>query len=281
MLPTFLSQFLIFALIAVGSLEIPLQRDGFVALPNRPTAADIECANYTAVEWVVTRSDGNLHITVSPRSQPDDPLPFTYKRTEGRLGFRHVLPVENGWLVGFDAGEFGGGLWWFSRSGRQATRIRPSSVAHAGDPFHAENVRGFGRIKGKVLAFMGLDHLGGRSGRIFEVFPSGRVWILRPFALLDASPAGWVTEGNRLFVITSSGLWEFRNGMYARQLKRLDLGMLYPSSLAKGPDGALYAGLRRYVLRLRQEADGWKDTWFVKTDCVRARVTNYTCECLP
>ena len=40
-----------------------------------------------------------------------------------RFGDRHVLGVADGWLVGFNAGEFGGGLWWFSFDGKRSKRI--------------------------------------------------------------------------------------------------------------------------------------------------------------
>lgn len=29
-----------------------------------------------------------------------------------------VLETSDGWLVGFDAGEFGGGLWWYRQDGK-------------------------------------------------------------------------------------------------------------------------------------------------------------------
>ena len=36
-----------------------------------------------------------------------------------------MVSVPSGWLVGFDAGEFGGGLWWFSRDGREVAALFP------------------------------------------------------------------------------------------------------------------------------------------------------------
>jgi hypothetical protein len=36
---------------------------------------------------------------------------------------RTVVPVSDGWIVGLDAGEFGGGLWWFSKHSDDSREI--------------------------------------------------------------------------------------------------------------------------------------------------------------
>ena len=60
------------------------------------------------------------------------------------------------------------------------------------DPFHAENVHGLPEVAGQRLILMGLDHLGGRSGRIFRAVPGAAGWTLFPVAVLDAEPRLWL-----------------------------------------------------------------------------------------
>ena len=56
---------------------------------------------------------------------------------------------------GLDIGEFGGGLWRFD--GASKTKISD------------ENVRGFARTQFGTLAFVGLDHMGFRSGKVLII----------------------------------------------------------------------------------------------------------------
>jgi hypothetical protein len=193
-----------------------------------------------------------------------------------------VAKVDDGWLVGFDAGEFGGGLWWFSPDGGRFARVRaPENAARADDIYKAENVRGLVQVGSDQLVLMGLDHMGGRSGRVFRASKRDGAWKLDPRAVLDGSADAWAVLGDRLLVLTDSGLWEVIAGTPARQVHRADTGGLYPTSMVRAGDGAFYVGMRRYILRLEAAAGAWRETWLVASNCVRARVTNFTCECVP
>jgi hypothetical protein len=252
---------------------------GFVALRRPPTHDDLDCANYSRVEWFVSSAGNDLRVSAPARADVVDPLPFTYDRHPDRAGDRHALRMNDGWFAGFDAGEFGGGLWWFSSATKQPLRVRPPA---ADDVHHvAENVHGFAQHPDGPLVFMGLDHLTGRSGHVFALRQIGGAWQLQLFAALDASPAAWVMSGDRAWVLTESGLWEAAAGNRTRKLHALDVGSLYPSSMVLASDGALYVGMRRYVLRLQLVGARWAETWFVTSNCVRTRLNEYDCQCVP
>jgi hypothetical protein len=136
-------------------------------------------------------------------------------------------------------------------------------------------------MRGELLVLMGLDHLSGQSGRIFRTVRQGDRWALAPLAILDARPSVWTLDGSRLLVLTGSGLWEVTMDTGAKQVHQSEIGLLYPNSLVRGPDGAFYAGMRRYVLRLESAGDRWTETWLVSKDCVRARIADLECQCLP
>lgn len=256
---------------------------GFASLSRRPSKTDFDCANYSKTEWVVLYSGGRLRASARTDTTSVDPLPFSYERDPDRSGDRHVVQVSDGWLAGFDGGEFGGGLWWFGNAAKRPIRLRPPANApvNSGDPFSAENVRGFARLADSLLVFMGLDHLTGRSGRVFAVRQAGGAWVLEPFVVLDASPAAWVIDGERVLVLTESGLWEALPGNRTKKLHDLDVGLQYPNSMAHGPDGTLYVGMRRYVLRLQPLGARWAETWFVQSNCARASIRDYDCQCIP
>jgi hypothetical protein len=163
------------AALFVQFAETPLEgllAAGWTALPSRPEAEEVRCTLYSLDFWFVEDIDGRIKagpdLTAPP---PRDRLPFRVTGESNRSGDRHVLRVSDGWIVGFDDGEFGGGLWWFSPLGRDAIRIRPPADApvHPDDIFAAENVLGFASVGGNSLVLMGLDHLTGRSGRIFRL----------------------------------------------------------------------------------------------------------------
>jgi hypothetical protein len=108
---------------------------------------------------------------------------------------------------------------------------------------------------------VGLDHPDQHSGSIIRLQRIGERWQLKPFATLDARASAWLAESDRLLVLTTSGLWEVTAATPPRQLAAIDIGSMAPTSLARGSDGALYIGMRRFVLRL--EDGTWKETWLV------------------
>ena len=254
---------------------------GWTPLQGAPSEMELRCANYSSDEWQVTLSSDQVVIAKAPPFPHIDPLPFAVPPDRARAGRRYVQKVSDGWLVGFDAGEFGGGLWWFAKDGNQSLRISPPADAPAKpeDPFRAENVRGFAEQDDQVIVLMGLDHLGGRSGRLFRVVKGRDGWALVPLALLDSSPKAWIVAGQKLLVVTDGGLWSVTPGGSVAAIRTIDLVGLYPNSMVADSTGRLYVGMRRFVLTLTESPEGWTPTWFVRTDCLRAVVKNFSCDC--
>jgi hypothetical protein len=269
-----------FCLLLFGGDLSPAVLTGFVALSHRPSPEDLQCANYSRSEWTVSYENGSVRALKSDSGHMDK-LPFNYQRSEDRAGDRYVERVSDGWIVGFDAGEFGGALWWFSPSGDRSERLSPpmNAPAHPKDIFKAENVHGFARYGTDLLVFMGLDHLGGRSGRVFRLVREAGRWELLPFTVLDGTPNAWVVNHDGVVILTNSALWLALSNNQVRKLCSLDLAGLHPNSMVQGSDGDIYIGMRRYVLRLRKDGSNWIDTWFVQSGCVEAKITGYECKC--
>lgn len=243
------------------------------------------CANYSD-SWYLTDSDGGpLNPVVGPTRRVEDPLPFAIAAAKDRQGDRHVVQVGAGWLVGFDAGEFGGGLWWYERVGAEAVRVRPPTHApvHPKEYYKADNVQGFARLDGVWLVLIGLDHMGIRSGRAFEVKRAGADVVLAPRGVFDGSPRGWVAYRGTLLVVTDTSLYALAAGQDAKVLHEFahDLGGLYPTSIVRADDGVLYVGMRRFVVRLAPAGGGrYQEEWWVPRRCLRFHLTD-SCQCLP
>jgi hypothetical protein len=254
---------------------------GWTTLPGRPAEDQLRCVPYREDFWSVRVANGS--VTVSARGgDVDDPLPFKYSPDDGRRGTRRVLRVSDGWLVGFDAGEWGGGLWWFSRDGKKFSPLHPPKGTQSpDDPFPAENVLGFASLAGKPVVLMGLNHMGGRSGRAFYVVCDavGKYRLTRA-ATLDASPNAWLSDQGRLLIVTYGGLWALEKDGLLRQLHALDLWPVTPDSMVRGGDRGIYLGLRHYLLRLESTQGSWVETWFAPSDCVSLRMKQ-RCECAP
>jgi hypothetical protein len=175
----------------------------------------------------------------------------------------------------------GGGLWWFSRDGRQSRRIRPapSLPTNPRDDLHAENVRGLPDVAGQRFVLMGLDHLTGRSGWIFRIVAGADGWTLLPVAVLDAEPEAWLVSDTKLLFVTESGLWS-SDATGTQRLYEVDFGRYSPTSLIRGADTALYFGLRYYVLKLEEQSGGWRESWYLPSDCQKVQLKEYQCDCV-
>lgn len=263
---------------SVGALE----RSGWSALHQAPSEDQLRCAWQRTDFWSVSLAEEALSADPRPTGVTRDPLPFSPGTGRDRAGHRHVLEVSDGWLVGFDAGEFGGGLWWFSPDGARSSRVSlpESTPVLKDDPFRAENVRGFTSFNGEVLVFMGLDHLLGTSGHAFRLTRTAGEWGLVPIATFDASPSAWTVEERRVFVVTQGGLWTIGESWEVDHVHSVDLDGLAPASLVRDSDGVLYVSLRHYLLSLRPVVDQWTERWYAPPECVRFRVEN-ECECVP
>jgi hypothetical protein len=95
----------------------------FYSTPQEGSVS-IQCANASVRPQRVSLSDnGQLSIQQLPASYERDEyskqqLPQGVTRQQGMAGRQSLLKIPGGgWLLGFDAGEFGGGLWSADASG--------------------------------------------------------------------------------------------------------------------------------------------------------------------
>lgn len=250
----------------------------WVRLPGVPLDADLRCAAYSHDRWIVEAA--GPHVVARPPSASDrvDPPPFALPKREDLFGETHVLKVHDGWLVGFDGGEFGGGLWWFGPGG---TPYYSMDGARDSLEAIAAPVQGFAELQGEILVLRGLDHLSLAIGGVFVAERDKGHWALEPLAELDGQPIGWLERDGFLLVATNSSIWKLGPQGPAEALLPLNPTWPRATSIAANSHGDLFLGMPRYVVQLQHDGDTWLDTWHVPAACVNAELLDWECRCLP
>lgn len=242
-----------------------------------PTPEDgsstILCANYSRREWRVALSEtGSAEIT--PRPQPygakssKRELPTGVKVQRGMVGVESRLKIQNGWLLGFDGGEFGGGLWFANLSGKT-------------QELSEENVHGFIETPQGVLVFSGLAHMGHDSGKVFIVpYAVNSQGDLKTLMDLDGAPAALTKlSADTALVVTTQGVSRISSSGLSKTLLSRKFDALYPNSVVSTPDGTIYVGMRLFVVRLMQQSGEYTEEWLVPDGCRHFKVHDLDCVC--
>ncbi len=212
-------------------------------------------ANRSRHEWRVVVSSAQMQIMdVGGRTRDNDVVfPPHFHRTDEMPGRAITAKAGDQWLVGFNAGEFGGGLWWTNQDGRRVERLA------------RENVQAFVTRGEEVLVFTGLAHMGYDKGTAYSFRPTPGGGELVRIADLDSAPAAaWLQDNGSVLIAVSNGVVSLRpDGRVVRLYKQDVMGMLYPNSVVGQEDNAIFVGMRFYVLRLQRLKDGeYESTWF-------------------
>ena len=245
--------------------------DGWIAF-RKPTEADLRCANYSAREWRVSLDGDRLQIRLDTRSDHQDPLPPEIRSKNvaaGSKGARHVIRVTDGWLVGMDVGEFGGGLWWFSSDGRRNKKLSD------------ENVVGFANTSKGVLILVGLSHLGLDNGKVLVISDgTDGNRKLETLADLGSAPETFAIESPAaLIVLTTTGLVRVRTTGERERLLRTEYQLLYPTSMTLSSSGVIHIGMRHFVTRLTPSGNTYREEWFSRSDCPEFSIRDLDCVC--
>lgn len=260
--------------------------------PLQPLSDEMLCANRSAAgEWSVSILDGKIHIQ-SYTAPQEGTLPFIIPKRPRFLGSRSVLKTDDGFLVGFDAGEWGGSLWWFSKNGADSYMLSADNIIKLID------------IDGIPIAIMGLAHLSIDYGGILELARHstklGRKWLLDLGADSDNTPTKNVREikwgierslsldsrpytfarDNKggLLIITTKGLSYYYKGAI-QHIHSSYYGSVYPNSIAISSEGIIFVGMRHAIAKLTPNSGGYTESWLVPPSCAVLEVDK--CKCKP
>lgn len=216
-------------------------------------------ANRDVHEWEVTAGEQGVRVKlVSGTDGRSSILPFKIKPggpTDGMIGRRTAVKVEDGWLVGFDAGEFGRALWWFSPDGKKRYKISEIQVIC------------FFSVEKDVLAVEGLAHMSHNHGKVDRIFrgANGR-WQGETFVDLGHAPQVSVRDADgSIIVVTTNRLLRIfpASKKVEVMLDRMFWGGLYPNSMAITPKGTIYVGMRRGVAKIEKKGSALGVRWLM------------------
>lgn len=234
---------------------------GWIAV-NTPSERAIYCVDTGTIptDWRVTLDSNRLQVAKLTELD-SDPLPF--KLTHPAAGLRHVLKVDDGWLIGFDDGEWGGSLWWFNADGTQSRELEK---AQGGPPpaWHAGNVQALLRLGSVILAFTGIEHLTLDEGLLYlvERGPDG-AWAATSVADLGAMPEAVVpVSGDAALVVTNKGLLSVSGSGHVQSLHDVHTAGLYANSIATADGSVVFVGMREYVIVLTKTGSTYAEQWY-------------------
>jgi hypothetical protein len=238
--------------------------------PDERGSSVLQCAGSSEREWEVSSEGDGVKISPYREDTVQEPLPFDIRPQDaaaGLAGDRHVKRVGDGWLVGFDAGEFGGGLWWFSADGRKRKKLAE------------DNVVGFADSSVGVLALVGLAHMGIDYGKVLLV-REGQEGDrpVEAVADLGSEPTAFATESaDALIVATYDRVIRVLTSGEVERLLAPEGSLPYPNSLTLSKAGVIHVGMRHFVLRLSPAGEGYKEEWFVPSDCNKFKSGGFPC----
>jgi hypothetical protein len=231
-----------------------------------PTEIERACASDSKRNFRVSMQGEAVRIEPSDgREQDTGPSPPFPRRGKGP---RHALRVRDGFFVGNDGGEWGGGLWFITPDGKKVV------------PLGSGNVTGLVAFEpDRVLAFKGLRHETVDEGTAhwFRKSPSG--WAQESVAALDGRPGPFAVLGELVYAVTPTSLTVISDGGKPFVHHRLEKGTLFPTSIVVERSGVVWIGMRHYVLQLERNGSDYVETWLVPKGCEVTSVVDHDCVC--
>ncbi|QEC77342.1 SMP-30/gluconolactonase/LRE family protein [Mucilaginibacter ginsenosidivorax] len=181
-------------------------------------------------------------------------LPFkadVNKEDKITVGEVSYLKVDDGLIIGFNRGEWGGSLYWFTADGKKHYKISNDQVIQ------------FTQKDGRNYAIQGLNHMGFSQGSIITIDKKNGRWTSNTYFKLPDAPEVFTTDNaGDFYIVTSSRILKINKSGKAVTLIADGFWSqgLYPNSVVV-KDGILYAGMRGGVLKY--EIKNNKQTWLL------------------
>jgi len=223
-----------------------------------PIRENLWKANRSKDSWIINKTNDSIKIKRNDFNYfKGDSLPFgqkeVAKKLDNQYSIRAVKKVEDGYIIGLNNGEFGGGLWFLSANGKSSYEIMPYRRIHQIFEFNA-----------KLYVIEGLAHMGSNNGNLLELKKEGN-WQVSQTYKLPGAPRFIITEKDNILIVTSEYLMSFNK--YEKLIEVLKApfywGSLYPSS-AIIIDNDIYIAMRKGILKISKFKYSPNYEWFVK-----------------
>ena len=160
--------------------------------------------------------------------------------------------VDDGWIYGYAAGEFGGGLFWFSSDGKSRKKLS------------SRNTQLVLKTPKGLFAVQGLTHLMFWYGRLVAIERKDGTWAERLITDLHASPAV-VADGDRFVIATRNFVSILETDGRQREIYRpTRLQDFRVESIVRRTNGEIWIGSSSGLLRLIPKLGGeYAAQWFL------------------
>lgn len=224
---------------------------------NPPNEEERSTANYSNNEWRVS-VDENRTAIVSKRDRKAAGPSLPFPVPQGiRKTIMHppsvVMKTSDGLLVGFDGGEWGGGLYWIASDGKKYVELGQS------------NVRGLVQVADdEVLSLEGLNHGGSYEGAARWVERASGTWASAATADLGAGPDTFVATSEFVLVVLPESVVRIGRDRKTETILPLNVSLLYPNSMIADAKGHFWIGMRAYVVELVPAGATYTPQWYVR-----------------
>lgn len=208
---------------------------------------------------VLPKPEGLIVEALAGYGSMFDPLPTETCIPEQYLtGSRHVIAVEDGWVVGYE-GPFGGETFFVNHDGSEKKPIfRGRALGFARAPSHDVLALVAGRAHLGRGAILRLDRNASFRARIVAVLP------IEPAGVAFDDGGAILGYGER-FLFRAHEDGRIENVHYLAR----EIGNVF--SIARAADGGFYLGLDCGVLRLVPNANAHDELWWSARDGASGR----------
>jgi hypothetical protein len=201
-------------------------------------------------DWMVYSSNGKVMVKPEPKEN-EKKLPFVLPPArfgaQKYLGSKTFIEVDNGYLLAFNGGEYGGKFFWYSKDGLNNYMISKQVVT------------GFIKRDERVFAIEASE-----NSSVIEIKKENDKWVTTESVKLPAIPdAIGMDEKKNFIIVTVDNIIQVSpEGKITTLLKEGFWSiLLFPNSLVvKGDD--VYVGMRQGVLKFNTKTR--KEEWLVK-----------------
>jgi len=216
----------------------------------------IGCSGWSKTSWFVWLKDGKVEFSDKGHPHQD----------------KIVFPVEDGYFIALDNGEFGGSLWWHSNDGQFTKELLN------------EHINYFIQTTSGLYAMGGLSHLGTDSGQIIKLEKANGDWTQKKIHDLGSAPNAFYKEDtDNYLILTRKSILRFNeksgiSNVYLRNDGEY-LRYSYSTSIVKDKDGVLYLGMRYAIVKLTPKEDFYIEEWLIPNYCNWEVESNRVCHC--
>lgn len=206
-----------------------------------------------------------------------DSVAFPINNIDDLQGKKYVKKVDKGFLIGSNAGEFGGNLKFISHDNNinynieNASNFEKDKVKFSTNEkgkwygYTNKNIQQIFDFNNKVYATKELTHLSLNYGSIIEIFYENEKWKYKLVEnLIESSKIAFEHNG-LIYIITSQYILNFDKNSEIKQVLKsvFNWGNLYPSS-AFIKDKDIYIAMRKGILVIRDFENNPDYEWYVK-----------------